>query len=78
MCCTVWPMTIQQRAFLESIRWADSVYGGNTLVVDIDFDHFAVSVLGADADVMRYTNKVRSLFHQCAEQIERKETEHYG
>ena len=78
MSCTVWPMTIQQRAFLESIRWADAVCGGNTLVVDIDFDHFAVMVLGADVDVRTYTDKVRYLFHQCAERIESKETEHYG
>jgi len=74
-----YPLTIKQRAFLESIRWVDAVYPNGILVVDIDFNHFNMGVLGDQAHVSEFSDLVRNTFFSVCSKIDRTERmEWYG
>jgi len=78
MCCTVWPMTVKQKAFLEAIRWADAVYPTDKgiLVIDIDFDRFNLGVLGDSDHVTEFSDLVRKLFFSTCLKMENREDEY--
>lgn len=71
------PLDIRQRAFLESIRWAD-VACPDQLVIDIDFAEFTLKVIGDEKNVETYSQTVRKLFFSCGEKIENDERDCYG
>ena len=72
------PLTVQQRAFLECIRWADATYNEGILVVEIDFDSFAINVMGESDHVQEFSSRVRKIFYTAREKISTYETDHYG
>lgn len=55
-------MTVEQKAFLECIRWSDISKDFGVLVVDIDFNSFSMNVMGEPPDTRDFSDQVRKLF----------------
>lgn len=55
-------MTVEQKAFLECIRWSDISKDYGILVVDIDFNSFSMNVMGEPSGTHDFSDQVRKLF----------------
>jgi hypothetical protein len=73
-----WPMDLRERAFYEATKWVDAVYGGNILIVDIDFKTFSLSVNGEDSDAADFADKVRHVFFSACTKLTNEEHHRYA
>jgi hypothetical protein len=77
MTCRSLPMRIEQKAFLECIRWSDVSKDYGILVVDIDFNSFSMNVMGDQSDTSDFSDQVRKLFFTARTKLTNEEA-NYG
>lgn len=62
-------MTLEQKSFLECIRWSDASKDYGILVVDIDFNAFSMNVMGEHDDASNFSDQVRKLFFNARSRL---------
>jgi acetolactate synthase small subunit len=77
MTCRSLPMTLEQKSFLECIRWSDAAKDYGILVVDIDFNSFSMNVMGEHDVVSTFSDQVRQLFFNARTRLAQEEM-YYG
>ena len=70
MSAKLYPMTNEQQAFLNCVRWLELEFDERVFVMDIDFEESTLSLYGHPKENANFNKKLKTMMATCRDSIQ--------